>query len=292
MIKASFTQGKVRDIYDLGDKLLLIATDRISAYDSILPTTIPFKGEILTALSVFWLGRLEGVCPHHLISTDTDSWPEIELDKDYLKGRTMLVKKAEVVPIECVVRGYLAGSSWNEYQAKGEIAGHKLPMGMKEAEEFSEPLFTPSTKAAGGHDQNISISEMRESVGERLAEQLIKYSLLIYGQAAAFAKKQGIIIADTKFEFGIINGEVTLIDEVLTPDSSRFWSQTDYEVGKSQMSFDKQFVRDYLDETGWDHQPPAPDLPDDIIKRTSAKYIEAYEMITGEKFQKGSDLQS
>jgi len=292
MIQSSFTQGKVRDIYDLGNKLLLVATDRISAYDSILPSTIPFKGEVLTRLSIFWFDRLQEVCPNHFISAAPDSWPKLDLDKGYLKGRTMMVKKAEVIPIECIVRGYLAGSSWREYRNSGTVAGHMLPAGMKQAEELSQPLFTPSTKAADGHDENITNNKMRELIGDKLAEQLMDYSLAIYNQAAAYAKNRGIIIADTKLEFGIIDGEVILIDEVLTPDSSRFWPQKDYKLGRSQASFDKQFVRDYLDSSGWDHQPPAPSLPEEIIAKTSAKYIEAYELITGEKFQKGSNLHS
>lgn len=285
MSKVSFKKGKVRDLYDLGDKLLLVATDRVSAYDSILPNNIPFKGEILTELSRFWFERLKGICPNHLISTDIKTFPDIGVEKSYLLGRTMLVKKAKVVPVECIVRGYLAGSAWREYQESGSVAGYKLPAGMDQAEELSEPIFTPSTKADSGHDQNISRERMQELIGGNLAEQLISYSFSIYTQAAAFAKSRGIIVADTKFEFGIIDGEVSLIDELLTPDSSRFWPRAGYKTGQSQMSFDKQYVRDYLDSSGWNHQPPAPRLPEEIVKQTSAKYIEAYELITGEKWK-------
>lgn len=289
MSKAPFKKGKVRDLYDLGDKLLLVASDRVSAYDSILPNNIPFKGEILTELSRFWFERLKGICPNHLISTDIETFPDIGVEKSYLLGRTMLVKKAKVVPVECIVRGYLAGSAWREYQESGSVAGYKLPAGMDQAEELSEPIFTPSTKADSGHDQNISRERMQELIGGNLAEQLIGYSFSIYTQAADFAKSRGIIVADTKLEFGIIDGEVSLIDELLTPDSSRFWPRAGYKTGQSQMSFDKQYVRDYLDASGWNHQPPAPRLPEEIVKQTSAKYIEAYELITGEKWQKANN---
>lgn len=285
--RAAFTQGKVRDIYDLGDKLLLVATDRISAYDYILPDIIPHKGEILTALSLFWFERLRTVCETHFISADVDDFPDVGLEVDYLAGRTMLVKKADVVPIECVVRGYMAGSAWQEYQALGTVAGNGLPGGLRESEKLPEPLFTPSTKAADGHDENITEAEMAAAVGAELTAQLKSLSLDIYETAADYAAGRGIIVADTKFEFGRVAGKIILIDEVLTPDSSRFWPGDSYQAGRPQASFDKQFVRDYLDNIGWDRQPPPPRLPAEIIANTGFKYIEAYERITGKKFKPG-----
>ena len=278
------SQGKVRDIYDLGDRLLLVATDRISAYDVVLPSLIPDKGRVLTALSQFWFARTQGLVANHLLSAKVKDFPDVGLDQEYLAGRTLLVKKAEVIPIECVVRGYLAGSAWAEYQEKGRVCGRTFPEGMKESEALPEPLFTPSTKAAEGHDENITVAEMENIIGADLARRLRQISLNLYAFAAAFASGRGLIIADTKFEFGQVDGDVILIDEVLTPDSSRFWPVDGYGVGKAQPSFDKQFVRDWLDESGWDRQPPGPELPPKIISRTRAKYIEAYERLTGVKW--------
>lgn len=276
------SQGKVRDIFDLGDRLLLVATDRISAYDLILPSVIPDKGRILTAMSLFWFSWTQKMVANHLISSDAKDFPDVGLDKEYLAGRTMLVKKAQVIPIECVVRGYLSGSAWSEYQKSGTVSGLPQPAGMKESQKFAEPLFTPSTKAEEGHDENITVAQMEDIVGANLTKKLRQLSLDIYCFAAVFAMDRGIIIADTKFEFGRIGDEIILIDEVLTPDSSRFWPADSYGIGKSQPSFDKQFVRDWLDESGWDRQPPAPELPPEIVAMTRGKYIEAYEKLTGE----------
>lgn len=286
IIKTAFSQGKVRDIHDLGDKLLLVATDRISAYDCVLPDSIPHKGKILTALSLFWFSRVEEICRTHFISADVADFPNVGMDLDYLRGRSMLVKKADVILVECIVRGYLTGSAWQEYQKTGRVAGINLPRGLRESEKLPEPLFTPSTKAASGHDVNISENQMRVAVGEETTAKLKELSLNIYKMAADYAVERGIIVADTKLEFGRLDGEIVLIDEVLTPDSSRFWSLDEYRVAKSPISFDKQFVRDYLDAIGWDRRPPAPHLPEEIISKTSAKYIEAYERLTGKKFVK------
>ena len=280
--KGPSAQGKVRDIFDLGDRLLLVATDRISAYDLILPSLIPDKGRVLTALSVFWFSRTQGLVNNHFISDKVKDFPDVGLDNDYLAGRALLVKKAEVIPFECVVRGYLAGSAWSEYRASGTVAGQVLPEDMVESQKLSQALFTPSTKATDGHDENISYGELEKAIGEPLAGKLRLGSLNLFSFAASFAATRGLIIADTKFEFGFVDGELTLIDEVLTPDSSRFWPMDVYTVGRSQPSFDKQFVRDWLDEAGWDHKPPVPELPKSIIDRTSAKYIEAYERLTGD----------
>ncbi|HEB13309.1 MAG TPA: phosphoribosylaminoimidazolesuccinocarboxamide synthase [Actinobacteria bacterium] len=280
--KGPSAQGKVRDIYDLGDRLLLVATDRVSAYDLVLPSLIPDKGRVLTALSVFWFSRTQGLANNHFISDKIKDFPDVGLDESYLNGRALLVKKAEVIPFECVVRGYLAGSAWSEYLSSGTVAGQVLPEGLVESQKFDQALFTPSTKAADGHDENISYGELEEAIGEPLARKLRLGSLNLFSFASNFAAIRGLIIADTKFEFGFVDGELTLIDEVLTPDSSRFWPMDTYTLGRSQPSFDKQFVRDWLDESGWDHKPPAPELPESIIKRTSAKYIEAYERLTGD----------
>ncbi len=280
--KGPSAQGKVRDIFDLGDRLLLVATDRVSAYDLILPSLIPDKGRVLTALSVFWFSRTQGLVNNHFISDKVKDFPDVGLDNDYLAGRALLVKKAEVIPFECIVRGYLAGSAWSEYRSSGTVAGQVLPEGMVESQKLSQALFTPSTKATDGHDENISYGELEKAIGESLAGKLRLGSLNLFSFAASFAATRGLIIADTKFEFGFVDGELTLIDEVLTPDSSRFWPMDVYTVGRSQPSFDKQFVRDWLDEAGWDHKPPVPELPKSIIERTSAKYIEAYERLTGD----------
>jgi len=280
------SQGKVRDLYDLGDQLLLVASDRISAFDFVLPDAIPFKGEVLTKLSLFWFELLGNVVPNHLLSADVADLPaEFAPYADWLRGRFMLVKKARVYPVECIVRGYLAGSGLNEYQRQGTVCGIELPGGLVESSRLEEPIFTPSTKAEiGDHDENISFQRMVEIVGPEVAEGLREKSIAVYSTAREHAAGRGIIIADTKFEFGAVDGELTLVDEVLTPDSSRFWPAETYEPGRSQPSFDKQFVRDWLEASGWDKQPPAPALPRDVVEATSAKYIQAYEMITGRTF--------
>jgi len=278
-------QGKVRDLYDLGDSLLLVATDRISAFDYILDDEIPCKGEVLTRISCFWFELLDGVVENHLISTDTADLPEqFQPYADYLRGRFMLVRKAEMFPIECIVRGYLAGSGLKEYNAKGTVCGIDLPAGLQNSSKLPEPIFTPSTKAEiGDHDENISFERCAELIGVDDATALRDLSLAVYTKARDHAEKQGIIIADTKFEFGRLNGTIILADEVLTPDSSRFWPGDEYEVGKDQPSFDKQFVRDWL-TANWDRQGNPPRLPQDVIEKTTEKYIQAYEKITGRKF--------
>ena len=279
------SQGKVRDLYDLGDQLLIVATDRISAFDYILEDEIPYKGEVLTRLSLFWFDLLGSVINNHLISADTDDLPEeFKPYADWLAGRFMLVKKAEMFPVECIVRGYLAGSGLKEYRKQGTVCGIALPDGLIEASKLPEPIYTPSTKAEiGDHDENVSFERTVEMLGEKDAAALRDASLEVYTRAADYAAGRGIIIADTKFEFGLIDGKLTLADEVLTPDSSRFWPQDSYEPGQSQASFDKQFVRDWLD-ANWDRTGNPPRLPQDIIDATSAKYVQAYELITGEKF--------
>ena len=279
-------QGKVRDLYDLGDKLLLVASDRISAYDYMLPDEIPGKGAVLTQLSCFWFELLDGVVENHLISADVADLPEqFKPYSDYLRGRFMLVKKAEMFPIECIVRGYLAGSGLKEYEKQGTVCGIQLPSGLVNSSKLPEPIFTPSTKAdLGDHDENISFDRCAQIIGDENAAQLRDLAIKVYSTARDHAEKQGIIIADTKFEFGVIDGKITLADEVLTPDSSRFWPGDQYESGKSQPSFDKQFVRDWL-TANWDRQGEPPHLPADIIEKTSAKYVQAYEAITGRKFE-------
>lgn len=279
------SRGKVRDIYDAGDRLMMVASDRISAFDYILPDEIPFKGEVLNRISAFWFDKFADLLPNHMVSIDSKEFPEEFADyADYLTGRTMLVKKAEPIMVECIVRGYLTGSGKKTYDADGTVCGIKLPEGLTEASKLPEPLFTPSTKAAiGNHDENISYERCVELVGEDIASQLRDLSLSIYRAAAEYAATRGIIIADTKFEFGIIDGKVTLIDECLTPDSSRFWPADSYEEGRVQPSYDKQYVRDWLKEN-WDFTGEAPKLPEEVIEGTSARYREAYEIITGEKF--------
>lgn len=279
-------QGKVRDIYDLGDKLLLVASDRISAFDFVLKDPIPYKGEILTRLSLFWFDFLKDVIPTHFLSADVADLPEpFAAHADYLRGRFMLVKKADVFPTECIVRGYLAGSGLKEYNKSGTLCGIALPEGLVNSSKFDEPLFTPSTKAEiGDHDENISFERMEELLGADMASQLRDASLKVYTRGRDHAASRGIIIADTKFEFGLIGGELTLVDEVLTPDSSRFWPADQYEPGKNQPSFDKQFVRDWLESTDWDKTTEPPSLPADVIETTSQKYIQAYEIITGTTF--------
>ena len=279
-------QGKVRDIYDLGDKLLMVATDRISAFDYILEDEIPHKGAVLTQISLFWLDQLKDVIGNHLISADVDDLPEqFKPYADYLRGRFMLVKKAEMFPIECIVRGYLAGSGLKEYQKQGTVCGIKLPEGLVNSSKLPEPIFTPSTKAEiGDHDENISFERCAEIIGEDAATQLRDLAIKVYTTARDHAAENGIIIADTKFEFGVIDGRIILADEVLTPDSSRFWPGDEYEEGRDQASFDKQYVRDWLN-ANWDRTGNPPRLPQEVIERTSQKYIAAYEKISGKKFE-------
>jgi phosphoribosylaminoimidazole-succinocarboxamide synthase len=281
----AFKKGKVRDIYGTNDKLLLIVTDRISAFDFVLHEAIPNKGVCLTQISRFWFDYFKDTIPNHMVSAEVNEFPEeLKQYEDSLKGRSMLVKKAKVFPIECIVRGYISGSAWKSYQKDGTVCGIKLPEGLKESDKFDEPLFTPSTKADDGHDINISYEKMKEIIGEEDAEKLKELSLKIYKEGSEFARKKGIIIADTKFEFGKIGNEIILVDEILTPDSSRFWPADLYESGKSQPSFDKQYVRDYLSTTGWDKNSNPPHLPDEVVSVTQSKYQEAYEKITGKKF--------
>lgn len=279
------SQGKVRDLYDLGDKLLIVASDRISAFDYILEDEIPYKGEVLTRISLFWFDLLKDVIPNHLISSDVADLPkEFQPYKDWLAGRFMLVHKAEMFPVECIVRGYLAGSGLKEYEKSGTVCGIELPAGLVNSSKLPTPIYTPSTKAEiGDHDENVSFERTVEMLGEKDAAALRDASLKVYQTAADYAAQRGIIIADTKFEFGLVDGKLTLADEVITPDSSRFWPQDEYEPGKSQSSFDKQFVRDWLN-ANWDRTGNPPHLPADIIEKTSQKYIQAYELITGEKF--------
>lgn len=276
-------RGKVRDMYDLGDRMLMVSTDRISAFDWVLPTGIPDKGRVLTQISAYWFAQLDQ--PHHLITTDLAQMDlPADADRDALKGRTMLVRKTQVVPIECVVRGYLVGSGWKEYKQTSSVCGIPLPAGLTESARFDEPIFTPATKAETGHDENISFAQMVELVGRDTAEELRERSLAIYHQGAAIALEKGIIIADTKFEWGWDGESLILIDEVMTPDSSRFWPAAEYRLGANQPSFDKQFVRDWLETTGWDKNSPPPALPDEVVEKTRAKYIEAFERLTGERF--------
>ena len=273
-------RGKVRDIYDLGDRLLIVATDRLSAFDVVLPTPIPDKGRVLTQLSLFWFSKLSAIVPHHVLEA-THFTGELAPYSDSLAGRAMLVRRTDPFPIECVVRGYISGSGWKDYQKTGAICGIPLPKGLRESDKLPEPIFTPSTKATTGHDENISFDEAARRVGLPLAERLRETSLTLYGRAAEHAAARGIIIADTKFEFGMRGDELIWIDEALTPDSSRFWPADQYEPGKAQPSFDKQFVRDYLERIGWNKQPPAPALPPDVVSGTQQKYRDAYQRITG-----------
>jgi phosphoribosylaminoimidazole-succinocarboxamide synthase len=280
-----FKKGKVRDVYDVDDSLLLVVTDRISAFDYVLPEPIPHKGVYLTQISKFWFDFFKDMIPSHVVSTDIAEYPkELQAHEGVLAGRSMLVKKAEVFPVECIVRGYISGSAWKSYQKDGTVCGIKLPNGLKESDKFGKPLFTPSTKAESGHDINISFDEMRKLIGDDTAEKLKELSLKIYKTGAEYARKKGIIIADTKFEFGRIGNQIILVDEVLTPDSSRFWPADLYESGKSQPSFDKQFVRDYLTSTGWDKNSDPPHLPKEVIAETQKKYQDAYEKLTGKTF--------
>lgn len=277
--------GKVRDVYHLDNEhLLFVATDRISAFDYILATGIPHKGRVLTQLSLFWFDFLGDIVPNHVATADVQRYPEtVRKYADQLTGRSMLVQRAEMFPVECVVRGYISGSAWKEYKATGKVCGIELPAGLKESEAFPAPIFTPATKAVSGHDENISFEQMSRIVGDEAAAQLRDLTLKIYSKAAAYARQRGIIIADTKFEFGRTAKGITLADEVLTPDSSRFWPADKYAPGRSQESYDKQYVRDYLEQIRWNKQPPAPALPAEVAQRTSEKYLEAYFQLTGRK---------
>ena len=289
-------RGKVRDLYVVGDRLLMVATDRISAYDLVLGSTIPDKGRVLTQLSAFWFARTSGIVSNHVVSTTPKDYPEVcRPHADMLRGRSMLVRRTEPIPVECVARGYLAGSGWVDYQRTGEVCGVTLPRGLRQSDRLPEPIFTPATKATSGHDENISEAQAAKLVGPRLMSRLRALTIALYTHGAAHAESRGIIVADTKFEFGLVPGagtarhtgedpvddEIVLIDEMLTPDSSRFWPQDSYRPGVAQPSFDKQFVRDYLDETHWDRQPPAPGLPDSVVAHTREKYLEAHRLLTG-----------
>jgi phosphoribosylaminoimidazole-succinocarboxamide synthase len=279
---ALHTRGKVRDVYSLGDMLLIVATDRISAFDYILGSGIPDKGRVLTQISLFWFDFLKEVVPNHLVAADVEHFPaQLRPFDDQLRGRAMLVRRADMLPIECVARGYISGSGWKDYRATGAVCGIPLPPGLKESDQLPEPLFTPATKATSGHDENIPFAEAEKLVSPATAAEARRLTLEIYSRASQYAASRGIIIADTKFEFGFIDGVLTLADEVLTPDSSRFWPAASYQPGGAQQSFDKQFVRDYLEQIRWNKQPPAPALPAEVVERTAAKYREAYESLTG-----------
>lgn len=276
------TRGKVRDIYELGGKLLFVATDRISAFDCILGSGIPCKGRVLTQMSLFWFEFLKPVIPSHLVTASADDYPlRLVRHRKMLEGRSMIVQKAEMLPVECVARGYLAGSGWKEYQAQGKVCGIPLPPGLRESEQLPEPIFTPATKAQTGHDVNVPFRYVANVLGVETAGKLRDLTLEIYQRAAAYALERGIILADTKLEFGFVNDELVLADEVLTPDSSRYWPQDGYEAGRPQVSFDKQYVRDYLETLAWNKKPPAPALPEEVIRKTSEKYQEAYSRLTG-----------
>jgi phosphoribosylaminoimidazole-succinocarboxamide synthase len=277
-----FKKGKVRNVYEVGDRLLIIATDRISAFDYVLPSLIPFKGKVLTQLSRFWFDFTQLVCPNHLITVEADAFPaSLAPYREVLDKRSMLVKRTQVVPIECVVRGYLSGSGWKEYKATGKVCGIRLPERLKESDQLPEPIFTPSTKAEQGHDENITFKEMQKRIGARLATRIKKASLALYQKASLHALSKGIIIGDTKFEFGLDGDGLILIDEIFTPDSSRFWPLAAYAPGRGQLSLDKQFVRDYLESTAWDKNSEPPVLPDEIVAKTSEKYLEIYRLLSG-----------
>jgi phosphoribosylaminoimidazole-succinocarboxamide synthase len=279
-------RGKVRDVYDLGDSLLIVATDRISAFDCIMPTPIPDKGRILTALSLFWFKMFAADFPNHLLATDLSDYPSsVRPYSDQIQGRSMLVKKAAVIPIECVARGYLAGSGWKEYQLSQSVCGNPLPAGLRQCDQLPEPIFTPATKEETGHDINISYEKAASLIGDATAAELRSRTLSLYTQAASYARTRGILIADTKFEFGLLSsGQIILIDEILTPDSSRFWPADSYSPGKDQPSFDKQFLRNWLESEPWNKTPPAPVLPDNIVQGTRQKYVEAYERLSNSRF--------
>jgi phosphoribosylaminoimidazole-succinocarboxamide synthase len=275
-------RGKVRDVYAAGDFLVIVATDRLSAFDYVLPTPIPDKGRVLTQLTLFWLGLLSNIVPNHFVSAKVDEYPsQFHPYRDQLEGRSMLVHRAKMIDVECVARGYVSGSGWKDYRRDGGICGIPLPPGLRESDRLPEPIFTPATKAQSGHDENISFEIAASQIGDSLAHRVRDLTLKIYRRASDYAATRGILIADTKFEFGFTGGQLVLADEVLTPDSSRFWPQTSYQPGGPQPSFDKQYVRDYLESIRWNKQPPAPALPDDVIQRTSEKYREAYRVLTG-----------
>ncbi|MBM3797857.1 MAG: phosphoribosylaminoimidazolesuccinocarboxamide synthase [Acidobacteria bacterium] len=277
-------RGKVRDIYDLGDNLLMVATDRISAFDYILATGIPDKGRVLTQLSIFWFDFLAPLVPTHFVTANLSDYPaELQPYADQLKDRSMIVRRAKMIDVECVARGYVSGSGWKDYRATGSICGIPLPRGLAESQRLPTPIFTPATKAQTGHDENVSFDQVASTVGLELASQLRDTTLAIYARASAYAASRGLILADTKFEFGFVDGKLTLADEVLTPDSSRYWPADGYAPGGAQPSYDKQYVRDYLEQTGWNKQPPAPALPDEVAARTSEKYKEAFRLITGRR---------
>lgn len=277
-----FKKGKVRNVYEIGDKLLFLATDRISAFDYIMPTPITDKGKILTQLSLFWFEFFEGKVKNHYLTGNIDEYPdELTEHKNILEKRSMLVKKTNVLPIECVVRGYLSGSGWKEYKKSQSVCGISLPDGLKESSKLEEPIFTPATKAETGHDENISFDRMKNIIGAELSERIKLLSQTVYKEARDYLLPKGIILADTKFEFGLNNGDLILVDEVLTPDSSRFWPADDYEPGRAQKSYDKQYLRDYLESIKWNKQPPVPELPDEIVKNTREKYLQAFRIITG-----------
>jgi phosphoribosylaminoimidazole-succinocarboxamide synthase len=279
-------RGKVRDIYDLGEHFLIVATDRLSAFDVVLPTPIPNKGKVLTQMSAFWFDHFKNSVPNHVVSTDVKDYPKnVQSFRDQLEGRSMLVKKAQVFPIECVARGFLTGSGLKDYQKTGQVCGIPLPDGLRDSDRLPQAIFTPSTKAATGHDENISEERAGQIIGEDNIKRLKELTLSLYTRGVEYALTRGIIICDTKFEFGTIDGKISIVDEMLTPDSSRFWPADKYSPGKAQPSFDKQFVRDYLEKIGWNKQPPAPALPDDIVNATSAKYVEALRVLTGRDLQ-------
>jgi phosphoribosylaminoimidazole-succinocarboxamide synthase len=290
---ALWKRGKVRDVYDLGDRLLVVATDRLSAFDVVLPTGIPGKGVLLTRMSLFWFRLLGSVVPNHVLSAEVDEYPEtLRRFRDQLEGRSMLVVKTDVLPVECVVRGYLVGSGWKDYRATGAVCGIALPPGLRESERLEPPIFTPATKAETGHDENISFEEMARTVGAARAEEARAASLEIYARASEHALARGIILADTKFEFGLRDGRLVWVDEALTPDSSRFWPADGWAPGRAQPSFDKQFVRDHLETVAWDKRPPGPALPPEVVARTVEKYVEAYERLRGEARQVGTTPRS
>jgi len=279
-------RGKVRDIYDVGEHLLIVATDRLSAFDVVLPTPIPNKGKVLTQMSAFWFDHFKDFAPNHVVSTRVDEYPkELRQFREQLEGRSMLVKKARVFPIECVARGFLTGSGLKDYNRTGQVCGIALPPGLRDSGRLPRPIFTPATKAETGHDENISEQQAEKIIGRDNIRKLKELTLSIYGRAIDFASKRGIIICDTKFEFGTIDGQISIVDEMLTPDSSRFWPSDQYSAGKPQPSFDKQFVRDYLERINWSKRPPAPQLPQDIVNATSAKYVEALRILTGRDLQ-------
>ncbi|HEY3174660.1 MAG TPA: phosphoribosylaminoimidazolesuccinocarboxamide synthase [Candidatus Polarisedimenticolia bacterium] len=280
------SRGKVRDMYDLGDRLLMVSTDRISAFDYVLPNGIPDKGRVLTGLSIFWFGVMKDVAPNHLVTADVARYPpELRPHSEILKGRSMVIRRAEMFPVECVVRGYLAGSGWKEYQETGHVCGIPLPAGLRQADRLPHLIFTPATKAQTGHDINITYEEMCGVVGRDHAHRLRELSLSIFRRSSEDAEKSGVIIADTKFEFGLVDGQIVLADEVLTPDSSRFWDAAAYRPGSSPASYDKQFVRDYLDSIRWDKKPPVPVLPDEIVEGTRGKYLEIHRKLTGRQLE-------